>query len=65
MSSDTENCAIYIALALALASAIVSAPSSVAEVSRKLQWFLTTGTSPEVAAAAGVIGEAREFPLPP
>jgi ABC-type glucose/galactose transport system permease subunit len=65
MSSDTENCAIYVVLALAVMAAIMSAPASMSEIQRKLQWFLTTSTSPDIVAAVGVIGETQEFPLPP
>ncbi len=59
MPPRTGGCITYVALTLAAAAAIMSAPGRAGNTYRILQ-FLASTAAPEAAAMAGAIGEDPE-----
>ena len=60
-----SDCTTCIALTLAMAAAIMSAPGRADETYQKLRWLLLTSTTPEAAVIAGAIGEQPDSLLSP
>ena len=62
MSDNSDNGVIYIALVLAAAAAIMSAPTHTDEALRRLQRLLLTDTNPETLATVRTISETPRLP---
>jgi hypothetical protein len=60
MRSRTGDCCTIIALTLAAAAAILSAPGQADNTYQTLQWLLATSAATEAATVAGAIGERSE-----
>jgi hypothetical protein len=64
MPSKIDGCSTCIALVLATAAAIISAPGQADNTYQKLQ-LLFSATAPTAAAIAGAIGDNPRSLLPP
>jgi len=62
MSDNPDNGIIYIALVLAAAAAIMSAPTHTDEALRRLQQLLLTDTHPETLATVRTISATPRLP---
>ncbi len=65
MSPGTNSFAIYVALSLAAAAAVITTPTQSGQSYDKLRWLLLMSARPDVVAALDAIGEDMEFPVAP
>lgn len=65
MAARFNDHLIYIALALAVVTAIASAPADGAQALQKLQWLLAVSAAPETVTMTGAIDGTTTFPVSP
>lgn len=65
MPFGADGCALYVALVLAAAAAVMSATPSTGAALQGFQSLLLASVAPEAAATAGAVGASPDFPVSP